>query len=94
MLQPPAVLSKEKHSPYFHPCYERVGVLVNGVERNDLLYYSTEDLSYQTIKRTSHLAESIETFWRYPENRQQRRARERWEAKHPRRKLRDIQVFE
>lgn len=79
---PPLVLSIEPNSPHFHPCYVRVGVRIDGVERNDIAYYNMNDKSYKTERNTSHLAKTIEAYWRYQPSRQQRRAEERWAGKH------------
>lgn len=79
---PPLRLSIDPNSPDFHPSYTRVGVRVDGKERNDLQFYDVQSLAYMTTDRTSHLAESIEPYWRFIESRQQRRARLRWEEKH------------
>lgn len=79
---PPRELSIELHDPNYHPCYTRVGVRVDGIERNDIAYYNLDNLSYKTNRDTSHLATSIEPYWRYPASRQQRRFEERWERKH------------
>lgn len=79
---PPDVLSIERNSPHFHPCYVRVGVRIDGVERTDIAYYNVNDKSYKTERNTSHLAERIEPYWRYQPSRQQRRAEERWAGKH------------
>ncbi len=81
-LTPPRRLSIDINSPDYHPSYVRVGVRVDGKERNDLQWYDVDKLEYMTTAKTSHLAESIEPYWRYVESRQQRRARERWEGKH------------
>jgi len=78
---PPRVLSIEMTSPHFHPCYVRVGVRIDGHERNDIAYYNMDDMSYKTERDTSHLAVSIEPYWRYPASRQQRRAEERFKAR-------------
>jgi hypothetical protein len=78
---PPGRLSIDPNSPDFHPCYVRVGVRVDGQERNDLQFYDVKRLEYMTTAKTSHLATSIEPYWRFAESRQQRRARERWEGK-------------
>lgn len=77
---PPRRLSIEMSSRYFHPCYVRVGVRIDGVERNDVGYYNQNDLSYMTEHKTSHLATSIEPYWRYLPSRQQRRAEERYKG--------------
>lgn len=77
----PRRLSIDPNSPDFHPSYVRVGVRVDGEERNNLQWYDADRLEYMTTDKTSHLATSIEPYWRFPESRQQRRARERWEGK-------------
>jgi hypothetical protein len=82
MDQPPRKLSIQMKDPEFHPCYVRVGIRIDGVERNDIAYYNMDGLDYKTERDTSHLATSIEPYWRYSASRQQRRAEERWEAKH------------
>ena len=82
MVDVPRRLSIDPNSPDFHPSYTRVGVRVDGVERNNLQWYDVDRLEYMTTDKTSHLAESIEPYWRFEESRQQRRARERWEGKH------------
>jgi hypothetical protein len=78
---PPSRLSIDPNSEDFHPCYRRVGVRVDGVERNDLQWYDVKRKEYMTVNRTSHLADSIEPYWRYLPSRQQRRTEERWERK-------------
>ena len=78
----PRRLSIDPNSPDFHPSYQRVGVRIDGVERNDLQWYDMDRKEYMTTAKTSHLAETIEPYWRYIETRQMRRARERWEGKH------------
>ncbi|MAS67360.1 MAG: hypothetical protein CMK82_11270 [Pseudomonadales bacterium] len=77
----PRRLSLEPNSPDFHPSYVRVGLRIDGKERNDIQFYDADKLEYMTTARTSHLATSIEPYWRFAESRQQRRARERWEGK-------------
>ena len=77
---PPERLSlKESHAD-FHPCYPRVGVLLDGVERHDVEWYSIKLGRIRTIRGVEHDGK-VQVFWRYAETRQQRRARERWEAK-------------
>lgn len=78
---PPRILAIDLKSPHYHPCYCRVGVRVDGVERNDIAYYNMDDLSYMTQHKTSHLATSIEPYWRYQASRQQRRAEARHRSK-------------
>lgn len=77
---PPDVLSLDPNSPDFHPCYVRVGLRIDGEERNDIAYYNVKNRSYKTAKDTSHLANTIEPYWRYQPSRQQRRAEERWKG--------------
>lgn len=64
----------------YRPDYSRVGVKLNGEERKDVQSYDVEARELETVHRQK-LYGTIEPFWRYPETRQQRRARERWEAK-------------
>ena len=79
---PPRKLSVDPNNEDFHPCYLRVGVRIDGEERNDILFYDLDMLAYMTTDHTSHLATEIDPYWRWEPNRQQRRAEERWEAKH------------
>lgn len=79
--KPPSILSIELGDPHYHPCYVRVGVRIDGEERNDIAYYNLNNRSYKTNRDTSHLAQTIEPYWRYQPSRQQRRAEERWERK-------------
>ena len=78
----PQRLSLDPSSPDFHPSYVRVGLRIDGEERNDIQFYDSKKLEYMTTAKTSHLATSIEPYWRFVESRQQRRARERWERNH------------
>jgi len=78
----PRRLSLEPNSPDFHPSYARVGLRIDGKERNDIQFYDADKLEYMTTAKSSHLATSIEPYWRFAESRQQRRARLRWEEKH------------
>lgn len=64
----------------FRPDYARVGVLFNGDERKDVKTYDADANTLETV-RGEKLIGHVEPFWRYPETRQQRRSRERWEAK-------------
>jgi len=77
----PTRLSLDPSSPDFHPSYMRVGLRIDGEERNDIQFYDSRTCEYMTTSKTSHLATSIEPYWRFAESRQQRRARERWEEK-------------
>lgn len=81
MSGPPDRLSIEVDSEDYHPSCCRVGVVIDGKERNDIAFYDIKTGAYKTEHNTSHLAKSIKPYWRYDESRQQRRARERWEAK-------------
>lgn len=80
---PPRRLSLRPNHKDFHPSYQRVGVRVDGVERTDLEWYDVEQRMFKRLGmyQNEH-AENIEPYWRYPETRQMRRARQRWEAKH------------
>lgn len=76
----PVRLSLVSSNKNFRPDYMRVGVRFDGVERNDVQSYDAEAGWIETVKRQV-LYGVVEPFWRYPETRQQRRARERWENK-------------
>ena len=86
MDNPPVRLTNDPNHPDFHPSYPRVGVRIDGVERNDIKWYDSKQAMFRVtgMKMTDvpKLATVIEPYWRYPENRQQRRARERWEQTH------------
>lgn len=80
-FEPPRRLSIWLSHPAYHPSYARVGIKFNGVERNDVQWYDLDKRQIR-IKGTNELLEGdIVAFWRYPETRQQRRARESWEKK-------------
>lgn len=77
---PPRCLSLRMGHFNYRPDYARVGVRFNGEERKDVEFYDADAGRIKTIH--GQLLEGlVEPFWRYPENRQMRRARERWEAK-------------
>ncbi len=77
-LPPRRLASDPNHADYRPDCM-RVGVRINGEDRDDVLRYDVDAQTAET--KTKHLAcVLIEPYWRYAENRQQRRARERWEA--------------
>ncbi len=82
----PFRLTNDPNHKDFHPSYMRVGVIIDDVQRNDIMWYDAPALQYRTrgMKMTDvpKLATKIEPYFRHPENRQQRRARERWEATH------------
>ncbi len=81
ILEPPRRLSIWLLHPAYHPSYARVGVKFNGVERNDVQWYDLDKQQIR-IKNTNQLLEGdVVVFWRYPETRQQKRARESWEKK-------------
>lgn len=86
-LFPPRRLTNAPNHEWFHPSYSRVGVRIDGVERNDIKAYDADGKCYwvtgMDLKRdVPKFALEIEPYWRYAENRQQRRARERWEETH------------
>lgn len=77
---PPRRLTNVVTHPDYHPSYMRVGVKVDGEDRNDIHWYDQDAGVYATNARLQPVKSGfIETYWRYPETRQQRRARERWE---------------
>lgn len=77
-IMPPLRLSLRLGHPDYRPDYARVGVLFNGEERNDVERY--DETGIVTI-HGQRLEGVVTPYWRYDENRQLRRARERWEAK-------------
>lgn len=79
---PPRRLSNEIGHPDYRPDFMRVGLLINGEERHDVNWYDVDRLRYDCIRVRDMPATSIEPYWRYPETRQLRRARERWERQH------------
>lgn len=85
-MELPSRLTNKPNHEDFHPSFARVGVRIDGVERNDIMWYDARANLYRTsdmgITETPKIAGEIEPYWRYPENRQQRRARERWETTH------------
>lgn len=85
MEHPPRRLSIDPNSPDYHPCYVRVGVRVDGEERVDLQWYDVDRNEILTTAKSSHLVTSIEPYWRREELRNERRWRERWEAKRTKR---------
>lgn len=86
MDEPPRRLSNNPNEPDFHPSYLRVGVRVDGAECRDCSWYDADRCLYRTTSMgradVPKIATVIEPYFRHPENRQQRRARERWESKH------------
>lgn len=79
---PPRLSSKMGHRD-FHPCYSRVGIRFDEQERSDVREYDITHEPHMLITvRGEVLYGVVEPYWRYAESRQQRRARERWEAKH------------
>lgn len=81
---PPANLSGDPNHDDFHPCYMRVGIDFDGVERRDVARYECKLGRIWLIsdKKGLPLIGVVEPFWRWPESRQERRARERWDASH------------
>ncbi len=86
MDKPPDRLSNDPNHPHFHPSYVRVGIRIDGVERRDVRWYDAPGKMYRVSgsfdKDPPREAETLEAYWRFPESRQQRRARERWEHKY------------
>jgi tRNA A37 N6-isopentenylltransferase MiaA len=53
------------------------------MERNDVQWYDMDEKRLLLLGGTIGFTDAvIEPYWRYPETRQIRRARERWERKH------------
>lgn len=79
---PPRKISSDIRSADYHPCCLRIGLKINGEVKNNVIAYDMDRgvVSYQGGLVVN--ADTIEPFWRYPETRQQRRARESWEKKH------------
>jgi hypothetical protein len=83
---PPRRCTSKADHPDFHPSCARIGVTVDGVDRSDVIQYDLHSRTYRTLdtgmKGEAILAQTIEVRWKWPESRQQRRARERWESAH------------
>lgn len=81
---PPARLCSDPNDRDFHPCYQRVGIRFAGEERRDVFRYDAEGgaIWLVTAKKGPPLLGAVEPFWRWHESRQERRARERHDAKH------------
>lgn len=84
----PLDLSSDIRSVFYHPSCLRVGVKIDGEIRNDITEYHARSGEYRTQGQgragPPKKAKTVEAYWRHEESRQQRRARERWEAKHGR----------
>lgn len=82
---PPRRLSNDPLHKDFHPSLGRVGLRIDGKERNDIRWYDADRLQFRTrdmkMEDAPAHALSIEPYWRFEESRQLRRRRERWEAK-------------
>ncbi len=81
----PRRLSSNPNNPAYHPCFYRVGVRVDGKERGDIVFYDMDlgIVRYRDMPNTSVRVIGLEPYFRITvESRQERRARETWEAKH------------
>jgi hypothetical protein len=83
---PPRQLCSTGSHPDFNPCCARVGLLIDGRVRADVIRYDVDQLRFWTLGtglkgEPLHAAEIV-PFWKEHETRQQRRARERWESNH------------
>ena len=79
---PPSRLSSDPNHADFHPSYRRVGVRIDGQELSCLIRYDVAAGRYWTRDKPDVVCVGeIEPFWRWAESRQERRARERWDAK-------------
>lgn len=80
---PPRRLSNDATHRDFHISFMRVGLRIDDKERDDVCWYDADALRYRVVgSKVEQPALSIEPYWRYPESRQNRRQRERWEASH------------
>jgi hypothetical protein len=85
--QPPKRVSTNPNHKDFYPWFQQIGVKIDGEEVTNISFYdvdmNTATRYFPASKRREVLKMvEVEPFWREAENRQQRRARERWEAKH------------
>lgn len=78
----PQRLASDVNSRHYRPDCLRIGVIVNGEERRDCKFYDVAMGIAHFVNGAADVAGAfMQPFWRHPETRQQRRARERWEAK-------------
>jgi len=78
---PPRRLTNVVSHRDFHISFMRVGLRIDGEERNDVHWYDADRGLYSLVGPEVSIREGVvEPFWRYPESRQNRRQRERWEA--------------
>ena len=78
----PQRLSSDVNARHYRPDCLRIGVIVNGEECRDCKYYDVAaGVAHFTHNKPDAVGAFIQPFWRFPETRQQRRARERWESK-------------
>ena len=78
----PQRLSSDVNHPDYRPDCLRCGVIVGGEERKDCIFYDVKaGVARFTRNAPDVTGAVIQPFWRFPETRQQRRARERWESK-------------
>lgn len=76
---PPNSLSGKKL--HRHPSVGRIGIRLDGAERTDVVFYDMERGVIETNAGET-LFGKVEAFWRWPESRQERRRRERWDVEH------------
>lgn len=83
---PPARVSSDPGHPDFHPSCHRIGVLVDGKLDRRVTFYDARLNRYRLLndgrRGPEREATRVDVFWLRPESRQERRARERWDAKH------------
>lgn len=83
-VAPPRRLSSTLGHVSYRPDALRVGVKIDGKEATTCTWYDMDLKAYRVQgdhEKHTRLAMTIEPYWRYPETRQLRRARERWEGK-------------
>lgn len=83
---PPARVSGDPNHPDYHPSCARIGVLVDGAAMPGVHWYDAQAGRFRIVSegRKGPVHEGqVTVFWKWQESRQERRARERWDAKHP-----------
>lgn len=81
---PPPRVSSDPNHPDYHPSCRRIGVMVDGVRKTDCCWYDAPGGFWRSIDAPKGHPRpgQVVVFWLWTESRQERRARERWDAKH------------
>lgn len=81
---PPVCASSRANDPDFHPSCARIGVYVDGVRAPDCFRYDARRGRWWSVNEPELVRfGEVTVQWLWEETRQQRRARESWDAKHP-----------